>query len=120
MRSMASSASVPPQKNPRMEPPGTIDSSRRHERHPYTRGLLASIPRLDSTAGQRLVPIQGQPPDLARLPPGCAFAPRCQHADAQCSASRPLLRTLEPGHLAACHHDHAIDAVLQPPQAHAA
>ena len=64
--------------------------------------------------------IQGQPPDLARLPPGCAFAPRCQHADAQCSASRPLLRTLEPGHLAACHHDHAIDAVLQPPQAHAA
>lgn len=83
-----------------------------HPRHPYTRGLLASIPRLDSNAGQRLVPIKGQPPDLARLPPGCAFAPRCQHADAACSASRPLLRELEPGHLGACHHDHAIDADL--------
>jgi oligopeptide transport system ATP-binding protein len=84
-------------------------------RHPYTRGLLASIPRLDSTAGQRLVPIKGQPPDLARLPPGCAFAPRCQHADAACTANRPLLRTLVPGavpHLGACHHDDAIDASL--------
>jgi len=89
-------------------------------RHPYTRGLLASIPRLDSSAGQRLVPIQGQPPDLARLPPGCAFAPRCQHASAECSASRPLLRTLEPGHLGACHHDMAIDAALSPAPARAA
>ncbi len=51
-------------------------------RHPYTRGLLASIPRLDGAAGERLVPIRGQPPDLARLPPGCAFAPRCERADA--------------------------------------
>ena len=74
-------------------------------RHPYTRGLLASIPRLDSTAGQRLVPIVGQPPDLARLPPGCAFAPRCGRADAICQATRPLLREAAPGHLSACHHD---------------
>ncbi len=81
-------------------------------RHPYTRGLLASIPRLDSSAGQRLVPIKGQPPDLARLPSGCAFAPRCQHADATCNASRPLLRELEPGHFGACHHEQAIDAHL--------
>jgi len=76
-----------------------------HPRHPYTRGLLASIPRLDSPAGQRLVPIAGQPPDLARLPPGCAFAPRCPHADAACAASRPALRSVAPHHLSACHHD---------------
>ncbi len=83
-----------------------------HPRHPYTRGLLASIPRLDSHAGQRLVPISGQPPDLARLPSGCAFAPRCQHADASCNANRPALRELEPGHLGACHHADATDASL--------
>ena len=81
-------------------------------RHPYTRGLLASIPRLDGSVGQRLVPIKGQPPDLARLPPGCAFAPRCQHADATCSARRPLLREVEPGHFSACHYEQAIDAHL--------
>ena len=74
-------------------------------RHPYTQGLLASIPRLDSTAGQRLVPIIGQPPDLARLPPGCAFAPRCGRADALCQSTRPPLREAAPGHLSACHHD---------------
>ena len=72
--------------------------------HPYTRGLLASIPSLHSTAGQRLVPISGQPPDLARLPPGCAFAQRCGRADATCTASRPALRAASAGHLVACHH----------------
>ena len=74
-------------------------------RHPYTRGLLASIPRLDGDAGQRLVPITGQPPDLARLPPGCAFAPRCDRADALCQSTRPALREVAPQHLSACHHD---------------
>ena len=76
-------------------------------RHPYTRGLLASIPRLDGATGARLVPIAGQPPDLARLPAGCAFAPRCQRADAICTAQRPLLREVVPLHLSACHHDAA-------------
>jgi oligopeptide transport system ATP-binding protein len=74
-------------------------------RHPYTRGLLASIPRLDGAAGERLVPIRGQPPDLARLPPGCAFAPRCERADAICTAERPLLREVGARHSSACHHD---------------
>ena len=46
--------------------------------HPYTLGLLASVPRLDGAGGRRLVPIEGQPPDLASLPPGCSFAPRCR------------------------------------------
>ncbi len=74
-------------------------------RHPYTRGLLASIPRLDGDAGQRLVPITGQPPDLARLPPGCAFAPRCGRADSLCQSTRPALREVAPQHLSACHHN---------------
>ena len=76
-----------------------------HPRHPYTRGLLASVPRLDSVAGQRLVPIVGQPPDLSALPSGCAFAPRCSLADAHCLGSRPALREVRPQHLNACFHD---------------
>jgi oligopeptide transport system ATP-binding protein len=64
----------------------------RAPQHPYTRGLLASVPRLDGPAGERLVPIDGAPPDLAALPPGCAFAPRCTHALPSCLDNRPLLR----------------------------
>jgi oligopeptide transport system ATP-binding protein len=73
--------------------------------HPYTRGLLASVPRLDGDATQRLVPIEGSPPDLSRLPPGCAFAPRCRHAIAQCNEQRPALRTVAPNHIMACLRD---------------
>jgi oligopeptide transport system ATP-binding protein len=74
-------------------------------RHPYTRGLLASIPRLDGEAGTRLVPISGSPPDLAALPPGCAFAPRCSRADAACTREWPALRPVAPLHHSACLHD---------------
>jgi oligopeptide transport system ATP-binding protein len=67
-------------------------------RHPYTRGLMDSVPRLDDADDKRLVPIDGQPPDLAQLPEGCAFAPRCRHALARCRAERPLLETAgQPG-----------------------
>ena len=66
----------------------------RHPLHPYTRGLLASVPRLDGAAGERLVPIDGAPPDLAALPPGCAFAPRCTRALERCAQTRPLLRAV--------------------------
>ena len=71
-------------------------------RHPYTRGLLASVPRLDGDTDARLVPIPGQPPDLARLPGGCAFAPRCGQASAACHSARPALRELDVGHQVAC------------------
>ena len=71
-------------------------------RHPYTRGLLASVPRLDGDTDARLVPIPGQPPDLARLPSGCAFAPRCAQAQAVCHSARPVLRELGAGHQVAC------------------
>jgi oligopeptide/dipeptide ABC transporter ATP-binding protein len=52
---------------------------------PYTQGLLASLPRLDESEHQRLVPIKGQPPNLLNLPRGCAFAPRCENRMAVCA-----------------------------------
>jgi oligopeptide/dipeptide ABC transporter ATP-binding protein len=71
-------------------------------RHPYTLGLLRSVPRLDEPRRARLVPIPGQPPDLARLPPGCAFVPRCSYAVDRCREERPGLEELSAGHLSAC------------------
>ena len=71
-------------------------------RHPYTRGLLASIPRLDSDTSIPLEPIPGSPPDLAALPSGCAFAPRCRQAIARCSTERPALRQVTLNHAHAC------------------
>ena len=73
-----------------------------HPRHPYTQGLMASVPRLDGDTNVRLVPIEGQPPDLARIPDGCAFAPRCKHATDTCRQVPPALRDIEPGHQMAC------------------
>jgi oligopeptide transport system ATP-binding protein len=75
--------------------------------HPYTRGLLASVPRLDGDSSQRLVPIEGSPPDLTRLPPGCAFAPRCRLATDECRQVRPELRTVGTDHIMACIRDAA-------------
>jgi oligopeptide transport system ATP-binding protein len=73
-----------------------------HPAHPYTRGLMASVPRIDGDPGQRLTPIDGQPPDLASLAPGCAFKPRCQLATQQCGITRPLLRSVGDNHYKAC------------------
>ncbi len=70
--------------------------------HPYTLGLMASVPRLDGASGRRLVPIEGQPPDLASLPPGCSFAPRCRSVMAQCRTSRPELVLVADHHAKAC------------------
>ena len=71
-------------------------------RHPYTQGLMASIPGVEGSIGRRLRTIDGQPPDLARLPPGCAFAPRCERAAEACRASVPVLEPAGHGRLAAC------------------
>lgn len=71
-------------------------------RHPYTRGLMASVPRIDGDASRPLVPIDGQPPDLAALPVGCAFMPRCQQATEQCRTTRPALRQVGEFHFKAC------------------
>jgi oligopeptide transport system ATP-binding protein len=77
----------------------------RAPRHPYTRGLLASVPRLTGAAGERLVPIEGSPPDLAALPQGCAFAPRCAFAGLACHTERPRLRSVGADHLHSCLRD---------------
>jgi oligopeptide transport system ATP-binding protein len=58
---------------------GTADQIFESPKHPYTMGLLASLPRLDEREHSRLVPIEGQPPNLLRVPKGCAFAPRCKY-----------------------------------------
>jgi peptide/nickel transport system ATP-binding protein len=72
-----------------------------HPHHPYTRGLLASLP-VKGAAGQRLTPIQGAPPSMIRLPGGCPFHPRCSEVLARCATDVPPLRTLAPGHESAC------------------
>ncbi|MBL8644959.1 MAG: ABC transporter ATP-binding protein [Rhodospirillaceae bacterium] len=72
-------------------------------KHPYTQGLLKCMPRLDQDLDAELEAIPGQPPNLQKLPPGCAFAERCTHALPRCAAERPGLRDLGPGRRAACH-----------------
>jgi len=78
--------------------------------HPYTHGLLASIPRLEIMAGRnnasvdRLQEIPGIVPALNNLPPGCTFAPRCAFADDRCRSQFPPYEQLRPGHWAACWH----------------
>ena len=76
-----------------------------HPRHPYTIGLLASVPRLDKPRKERLVPIDGQPPNLILLPPGCPFMPRCLYRMEICSKERPELRPVGDGHFTACWAD---------------
>jgi oligopeptide/dipeptide ABC transporter, ATP-binding protein, C-terminal domain len=72
--------------------------------HPYTRGLMDSIPRLDGQLKQRLHTIEGVVPDLAALPAGCTFAGRCDYARPGCRVEYPPLRTIGDGRLVACHH----------------
>jgi oligopeptide/dipeptide ABC transporter ATP-binding protein len=71
-------------------------------RHPYTIGLLRSVPRLDEPRAVKLEPIFGQPPDLIHLPSGCSFQPRCRFADARCSAESPPLLDRGGEHWCAC------------------
>ena len=73
-------------------------------RHPYTEALLNSIPRLDQPSHTPLTPIPGRPPDLVAPPRGCAFAPRCSYARADCGSERPELVEEDSGHRYACLH----------------
>jgi oligopeptide/dipeptide ABC transporter ATP-binding protein len=86
---------------------GDTDHVFHDTRHPYTLGLLASLPRLDDTGVERLVPIKGAPPSLISVPPGCPFHPRCDHARLPdpCAAVVPEFLPIpdEPGHASACH-----------------
>jgi peptide/nickel transport system ATP-binding protein len=74
--------------------------------HPYTWGLLGSMPRLDAKRSERLLPIKGTPPSLIHVPAGCPFHPRCGYTgltDGKSSTEVPPLREVDPGHLVACH-----------------
>ena len=74
----------------------------KNPQHPYTEGLMASIPKLDGDPGSRLYTIEGQPPDLSNLPSGCSFNPRCPHAQDKCIMTKPTLSEVAPNHLRAC------------------
>jgi oligopeptide/dipeptide ABC transporter ATP-binding protein len=71
-------------------------------RHPYTLGLLQSVPRLDAERKTKLQPIEGSPRDMLRAPQACPFQPRCRFEVEQSSLEVPPLRELEPGHMVAC------------------
>jgi oligopeptide transport system ATP-binding protein len=81
-------------------------------RHPYTLGLLASLPRLDDAGSEQLRPIRGAPPSLINPPSGCAFHPRCDFARERCQAEVPPLRLVAgTGHFSACHYAEEVGAV---------
>ena len=85
---------------------GMIDDVFEHPSHPYTAGLLAAIPRLDTPRGRRLIPIEGSPPSMLSPPSGCAFTPRCPRATDICTQDPPppLALVASRSHHSACHH----------------
>ena len=87
---------------------GSVDEIFTRPHHPYTWGLLGSLPRIDADV-ERLVQIQGQPPSLLNPPKGCRFHPRCPYVMNVCKSEQPALLPVsnEPGHLQACHLDEA-------------
>ena len=87
---------------------GTADQIYHRPCHPYTIGLLNSVPRMDVHRGKRLVPIEGQPPDLTRLDGGCAYRPRCRWTVETCARSIPPLETVGDGQIAACYRAHEL------------
>ncbi len=80
---------------------GPVDQVIQDPKHPYTQGLLACLPRLTSKV-KKIEPIPGNVPDLAELPPGCAFAPRCPLVRDECWQADLRLRVVTPGHYARC------------------
>jgi oligopeptide transport system ATP-binding protein len=81
---------------------GPADAIYDAPRHPYTIGLMASVPQLDQDLKRKLVPIEGQPPDLTNLPTGCAFYPRCPYATDRCREETPELEQVGEDHETAC------------------
>ncbi|MEE9586484.1 MAG: ABC transporter ATP-binding protein [Hyphomicrobiaceae bacterium] len=81
-------------------------------RHPYTLALLRSVPRMDQKRGEKLEPVEGQPPDLTKLDDGCAFRPRCRYSVDKCALSAPELEPVEDGHISACWEKAKLDEQL--------
>ncbi len=87
---------------------GTAEEVYLRPGHPYTVGLLNSVPRLDRPSTDRLDPIEGEIPDPANLPTGCAFRPRCRWATAQCEVNEPVLEQVEDRQMVACFEAKAV------------
>jgi oligopeptide transport system ATP-binding protein len=85
-------------------------------RHPYTVGLLKSIPRLDAERKEKLEPIRGLPPDLIDLPDMCPFVPRCNYAREKCEQKNPPLLQVGEGHHAACWFWEEVSKNAEPPR----
>jgi oligopeptide transport system ATP-binding protein len=88
---------------------GTAVDIFKRPRHPYTVGLMASVPRLDATEKRRLATIEGQPPLLYQDFQGCPFRPRCEWAIEKCDQEHPVLEEKEPGHAARCWRNPQVD-----------
>ena len=73
--------------------------------HPYTQGLLSTLPSLDRRSDEKLLTIGGQPPNLIEAPAACPFAPRCSHVHERCRQENPSLRSVGDGHEVACFWD---------------
>ena len=84
---------------------GTTETIFAEPKHPYTIGLMASVPRLDSPRKVAPRAIEGLPPNLAHLPDGCSFSPRCSYAMDQCHEEAPQLEAVSEGHIRSCFYD---------------
>ncbi|CAN5269935.1 ABC transporter ATP-binding protein [soil metagenome] len=84
---------------------GSTDDIFYRSRHPYTRALLAALPRFDADGCSRMTPIPGQPPSLLEPMPGCPFEPRCDYRLERCTHARPPLERVAPGQRKACHRE---------------
>ena len=93
---------------------GTTEDIYGRPRHPYTVGLIASVPRLDRPRQRGLSVIDGLPPNLATLPRDiCAFSQRCKYAIDRCREARPELEEIEPGHVVACFRSREIEQLVE-------
>jgi oligopeptide transport system ATP-binding protein len=86
---------------------GSTDEVYARPHHPYTKGLLQSVPRLDKPRSKHIEVIEGMPPDLANLPSGCSFAERCSFVMSQCREEKPQLKEVGVNHFSACFLDFA-------------
>lgn len=94
---------------------GTTNEIFYDPKHPYTWGLLTSVPRLDSDRNNELIAIPGTPPDLIAPPKGCPFAARCPHAMKVCQEEMPAYTEVSPGHKVACWLEHPMAPDVKPP-----
>lgn len=96
---------------------GKLDEIFYNPRHPYTWGLMGSMPRLDLSSDQELLPIPGAPPNLLDPPKGCPFAARCKHAMKVCTEYMPDMTEVSDSHKVACWLEHPMAPKVEPPAA---